>query len=263
LMSYIRRATREDFASLHIVVTGAEKLKKKIADHFEERFGVRTLEGYGATELSPVAALSVPDVSVDGITQVGRKEGSIGQPIPGVAMAIVDPDSGAVVPEGGQGLLLAKGPNVMSGYLNNPEKTLEVIKDGWYNTGDIARIDSDGFVFLLDRLSRYSKIGGEMVPHLAVEEKIFQALGAVGQVIHVTAVPDEKKGEQLILFYTDEAGTADSLNKIIAESDLPNLWKPRRENFVRIETMPTMGSGKLDQKKLKEKAQELEATKKR
>ncbi len=257
LMAYIRRATRQDFASLHIVVAGAEKLKKKLADHFEQHFGVRPLEGYGATELSPVAALSLPDVSVDGVRQVGSKDGSIGQPIPGVAMTIVDPDSGAVVQEGGQGLLLVKGPNVMLGYLNNQEKTAEVIRDGWYNTGDIARIDSDGFVFLLDRLSRYSKIGGEMVPHMAVEDKIFHKLGAVGQVIYVTAIPDERKGEQLVLFHTDEAGDLDSIYRIIAGSDLPNLWKPRRENIIRIEAMPTLGSGKLDQKRLREKAMEF------
>lgn len=254
LMAYIRRATREDFASLRIVVTGAEKLNKKTADHFEERFGVRPLEGYGATELSPVAALSISDVTVDGVLHVGSKSGSVGHPVPGVAMIVVDPDSGAVVPEGRPGLLLVKGPNVMLGYLDNPGRTAEVTRDGWYNTGDIARIDSDGFVFLLDRLSRFSKIGGEMVPHAVVEEKLFHKLGAVGQVLFVTAIPDERKGEQLVVFYTDEAGSLDSLCRIVAESDLPNLWKPRRENFIRIDAMPTLGSGKLDQKRLREEA---------
>jgi len=171
----------------------------------------------------------------------------------------VDPESGAVIKDGGRGLLMVKGPNVMLGYLGKPEKTAEVIKDGWYDTGDIAKIDGDGFVFLLDRVSRFSKIGGEIVPHMAVEDKIYHALGAVGHVIHVTSVPDEKKGELLVLLYTDEAGTAESLSRIIAESDLPNLWKPRRENLIRIEAMPTLGSGKLDQKKLKDKALESAA----
>jgi len=259
LVGYMRRATRADFASLRVVVAGAEKLKKKIADHFEAHFGIRPLEGYGTTELSPVAALNIPDVESDGVHQTGTKEESIGQPIPGVAMRIVDPESGAVIKDGGRGLLMVKGPNVMLGYLGKPEKTAEVIKDGWYDTGDIAKIDGDGFVFLLDRVSRFSKIGGEMVPHMAVEDKIYHALGAVGHVIHVTSVPDEKKGELLVLLYTDEAGTAESLSRIIAESDLPNLWKPRRENLIRIEAMPTLGSGKLDQKKLKDKALESAA----
>jgi len=256
LLSYIRRAVREDFSSLRMVVAGAEKLKKKIADSFEERFGIRPLEGYGATELSPVGALNVPDIALHGVKHIGTKEGSIGHPLPGVIMKVVDPNTGAIVPEGERGLLMVKGPNVMLGYLGNPEKTAEVIRDGWYNTGDIAKMDRDGFVFLLDRMSRYSKIAGEMVPHMAVEEKILHRLGAVGQVLFVTASPDDKKGEQLVAFYTDEAGDADNLYRIVSESDLPNLWRPRRENLVRIEAMPTLGSGKLDLKKLKEMALE-------
>ncbi|GAI14588.1 unnamed protein product, partial [marine sediment metagenome] len=161
LLAYIRRAKRDDFASLQAVVVGAEKLKKRVADTFEEQFGIRPLEGYGTTELSPVGALNVKDVVIDDTGQVGVKEGSVGHPIPGVTMKIVDPDSGAALPSGEEGLLMVKGPNVMIGYLDDKEKTSEVLQDGWYNTGDIAKIDEDGFVFLLDRMSRYSKIGGE------------------------------------------------------------------------------------------------------
>lgn len=257
LLSYIRRAEREDFATLRLVVTGAEKLKKKLADAFEEKFGVRPLEGYGATELSPVAALGVPDVQVDGLRQAGTREGSIGHPIPGVVMRIVDADTGAPVPEGTSGLLKVKGPNVMLGYLGQPEKTAEVLDRGWYSTGDIARMDDDGFVFLLDRASRYSKIGGEMVPHLAVEEKILQALKTMNPAVFVTAAPDEKKGEQLVVLHTPEAGDAEILYRLVADSDLPNLWKPRKDNFFRLETLPTLGSGKLDLKKLKQTAIEM------
>ncbi|MFC1497252.1 acyl-[ACP]--phospholipid O-acyltransferase [Verrucomicrobiota bacterium] len=256
LLAYIRRAKREDFASLKAVVVGAEKLKKRVADSFEEKFGIRPLEGYGATELSPAANLSIPDVEVDHVPQIGVKEGSIGHPVPGVAEKIIDIDSGKELPYGEEGVLFVKGPNVMMGYLHNPEKTAEVLKDGWYNTGDIAKMDEDGFVYIVDRLSRFSKIGGEMVPHLAVEEKFMQALDSIGQVVSVTSAPDEKRGEQLVVVYTDEAGSVDELRKIMKESDLPNLWKPKKDNFVRIETIPVLGSGKVDLKQLKQIAKE-------
>ncbi|MBA4389021.1 MAG: acyl-[ACP]--phospholipid O-acyltransferase, partial [Verrucomicrobia bacterium] len=254
LLGYIRKAKKDDFASLRILVVGAEKLKKKVADAFEERFALRPREGYGATELSPVVSLNVPDVDIAGVKQPGTREGSIGHPVPGVHVKVVDPDTMQPVPEGQQGLLLVKGPNVMLGYLGNPAKTAEVLKDGWYNTGDIARVDEDGFVFLLDRLSRYSKIGGEMIPHIAVEDHYMQALGAVTPVIYVTSAPDEKKGEQLIVFYTQEAGEVEKLQGIIADADIPNLWKPRKENYFKIEALPTLGSGKIDQKRLKDLA---------
>ena len=136
-------------------------------------------------------------------------------------------------------------------------KTADVLKNGLYVTGDIAIIDRDGFVTLLDRLSRYSKIGGEMVPHLAVEDVYLQALGATSPVVVVTSAPDEKKGEQLVVFYTDEAGTPDRLHEVITKSDLPNLWKPRRDNYVRLETLPTLGSGKMDLKRLRSMAEDF------
>ena len=165
LLAYLRRAKREDFVSLRVVITGAEKLKAKVADFFEERFGIRPMEGYGTTELAPVIALSLPDVEVDGVRQHGSKEGSVGHPIPGVVIKVVDPDSGAELKAGEAGLILVKGPNVMVGYLGRPDKTAEVIKDGWYVTGDIGVLDDDGFIRITDRLRRFSKIGGEMVPH--------------------------------------------------------------------------------------------------
>jgi acyl-[acyl-carrier-protein]-phospholipid O-acyltransferase/long-chain-fatty-acid--[acyl-carrier-protein] ligase len=257
LMVYIRRAKKEDFASLRLIITGAEKLKQRIADSFEKRFDIRPMEGYGTTELAPVAAVSLPDVEIDGGRHIGDKEGSIGHPVPSVAMKIVDPDTGELVPSGEQGMLMVKGPNVMAGYLNNPEKTAEVLRDGWYETGDIAKVDNDGFIFILDRMSRYSKIGGEMVPHLAVEEKLMQALKTVNQTVFVTSIDDEKKGEQLAVLHTDEAGDPDNLRKIISESDLPNLWRPRQDKYFKIDELPTLGSGKLDLKQLKGMARAL------
>jgi len=257
LLAYIRRAKREDFASLRAIITGAEKLRKKTADVFEERFGIRPMEGYGATELSPVAAFGIPDIVIDGVRQKGTKEGSVGHAVPGVTIKVIDADTGLSVEPGKEGLLLIKGPNVMLGYLDNPKKTAEAVKDGWYVTGDVGVVDRDGFVFLLDRLSRYSKIGGEMVPHLAVEDQYLHALGAMNQSVAVTSAPDEKKGEQLVVFYTDEAGTPDRLHDIIAHSSLPNLWKPKKDSYIHVDSLPTLGSGKMDLKRLKSMAEEF------
>jgi acyl-[acyl-carrier-protein]-phospholipid O-acyltransferase/long-chain-fatty-acid--[acyl-carrier-protein] ligase len=259
LQLYLRKATREDFATLEFIIAGAEKLKSGLAEAFEERFGLRPLEGYGTTELSPVAALSLPHVHDGAVSQKGWKEGSVGLPLPGVAMKVVDPDTGRPLGVDEPGLLLVKGPNVMLGYLGRPDLTAEAIRDGWYRTGDVARIDSEGFVIITDRLSRFSKIGGEMVPHQGVEEELHRVLGAAGQVLAVTAAPDEKKGEKLVLLYTDEAGGPEAVAKAIDTADLPNLWKPGRDACFRIDAIPILGTGKTDLKTLKETGKRLAA----
>jgi acyl-[acyl-carrier-protein]-phospholipid O-acyltransferase/long-chain-fatty-acid--[acyl-carrier-protein] ligase len=257
LMLYLRKATKEDFASLRYVVVGAEKLKERLAVAFEERFGIRPLEGYGATELSPVATLSLPHVEAGGVAQRGWKEGCVGLPLPGVAVKVTDPDTGRTLPVGEAGLLKIKGPNVMLGYLGKPELTAEVLQDGWYNTGDVARMDAEGFVAITDRLSRFSKIGGEMVPHLGIEEALHRQLGLATQVLAVMSVPDERKGERLVLLYTDEAGDAARLAQAVETADIPNLWKPGRESSFRIGALPVLGSGKLDLRALKDLAGQL------
>jgi acyl-[acyl-carrier-protein]-phospholipid O-acyltransferase/long-chain-fatty-acid--[acyl-carrier-protein] ligase len=246
LTLYYRRAAREDLVTLRAVVVGAEKLSQRLADAFEERFGIRPREGYGATELSPVATLSLEDVTIGGILQAGSKEGSAGHPVPGVAVKIVDPEAGTPQPPGRPGLLLVKGPNVMRGYLNRPDLTAEAVQDGWYRTGDIAHVDEDGFVFITDRLARFSKIGGEMVPHLAIEEALYRALGTADPVLAVTSVADDRKGERLVVLYTEGAGDAASLKAIMDKSELPNLWKPSPNSYFKIDALPVMGSGKLD-----------------
>jgi len=255
LLAYLRRAKKEDFTTLRLVVTGAEKLKSKLADSFQEKFGVRPLEGYGATELSPVITLSLPDVELGGVRQYGSKKGSVGHPIPGVAIRVVDPDSGAILKPGQPGLLLVRGPNVMLGYLGRSDKTAEAVKNGWYVTGDIGVMDDDGFIRITDRLSRFSKIGGEMVPHGVVEDELHGRIGQ-SQVLAVTAVPDEKKGERLIVIYTKGATDAETLQRHMSESALPNLWKPGRDCYIEVECLPILGSGKLDLKRLKEIALE-------
>jgi len=251
LLAYLRRAKKEDFATLRLVVTGAEKLKSKVADSFQEKFGVRPLEGYGATELSPVITLSLPDVELGGVRQHGSKEGSVGHPIPGVAIRVVDPDSGAILKPGQPGLLLVRGPNVMLGYLGRSDKTAEAVRNGWYVTGDIGVMDDDGFIRITDRLSRFSKIGGEMVPHGVVEDELHGRIGQ-NQVLAVTAVPDEKKGERLVVIYTKGATDAETLQRHMSESALPNLWKPGRDCYIEVDCLPILGSGKLDLKRLKE-----------
>ena len=255
LLNYTRRAGKEDFAGLRLVVVGAEKLKKTVSDAFEARFGIRPMEGYGTTELSPVVSLNLPDVESRGVYQLGNKEGTVGHPIPGVAVKIVDAESGEPLSIDAEGLLLVKGPNVMLGYLGMEEKTAEVLRDGWYNTGDIGRIDEDGFLMITDRLSRFSKIAGEMVSHVGIERVYLQALDTSEQVVAVTSVPDARKGEELIVLYSAEAGDADSLHEIMSQSKLPNMWKPRRSNYIKTESIPALGSGKLDLVKIRKIAQ--------
>ncbi len=250
LLAYLRKAKPEDFKSLLYVITGAEKLKPRIAEAFTERFGITPLEGYGTTELSPVAALSLPHVESDGIRQPGHKPGSVGQPVPGVSVRIVDPDTNEILPPNKPGLLLIKGPNVMLGYLGKPQLTAEVIQDGWYRTGDIAQIDEEGFVFITDRLARFSKIAGEMVPHGAIEDEYLRGLGKHEPVLAVASVPDEKKGERLVVMYTDAAGDPEKLREIIEKSPIPNLWKPAKNSYYKIDALPMTGTGKLDVKTL-------------
>jgi acyl-[acyl-carrier-protein]-phospholipid O-acyltransferase/long-chain-fatty-acid--[acyl-carrier-protein] ligase len=254
LALYTRKIEPADFRRLRFVATGAERLRSAVAEAFEARFGVAPREGYGATELSPVAAFSVPDVSVGGAQQIGSKPGSVGLPVPGVVMKVVDPETGCGLPSGTPGLLLVKGPNVMLGYLNREDLTAAAIVDGWYRTGDIACMDEDGFVRITDRLARFSKLGGEMVPHGAIEEAVQQATGQTEPVVAVTAVPDDRRGERLVLFYTPAAGPVEVIHAAIAAAPLPNLWKPGPEDCVPIEALPLLPTGKLDLSHLRELA---------
>ena len=260
LNAYLRRCPPEDFGSLRIVMAGAEKLSERISTAFEDHFGIRPLEGYGCTECSPVVAVNTNDFRAADFRQVGAKRGTIGHPLPGIGVRIVDPETRELLSPGRPGLLLVRGPNVMRGYLNRPDKTTDVLVDGWYNTGDIAAMDEDGFLRITDRLSRFSKIGGEMVPHIKVEETLHELADAPEQVFAVTAVPDEKKGERLIVLTTvPEEQLAEVLSQL-ARADLPPLWKPRPDQFLRIEALPYLGTGKLDLRRLREIAIEFAGT---
>ena len=257
LLQYIRRADKDDFHTLRYVITGAEKLRVRVAEAFEKKFGLAPLEGYGVTETTPVVSVNVPDIDTGRSIQLGTKKGTIGRAVPGVSVKIVDSITSRLLPPGEEGLLMVRGPNVMLGYLNQPERTAEVLKDGWYNTGDIAKMDEEGFTTITDRASRFSKIGGEMVPHIALEEVYLKPLDAEGRVVVVTSVADEARGERLVVLFTDEAGTAEQLHEIMNDSELPNLWKPRLDDYVKVDAIPVTGSGKIDLKAVKQLAAEI------
>jgi acyl-[acyl-carrier-protein]-phospholipid O-acyltransferase/long-chain-fatty-acid--[acyl-carrier-protein] ligase len=259
LQLYLRGCAAEDFGSLRLVLAGAEKLPDRLAAAFEDKFGIRPLEGYGCTECGPAVAVNTDDFRSAGFRQVGGKRGKIGHPLPGVSVQIVDPQNGAPLPQGQPGLMLVSGPNLMQGYLGRPEKTAEVLKDGWYVTGDIAAIDDDGFLQITDRLSRFSKIGGEMVPHIKVEEKLHELAGVTEQTFVVAGVPDEKKGERLVVLHKLADAQLQGCLEKLAQSDLPNLWKPRPDQFFPVDTLPYLGTGKIDLRKVKEMAAEFAA----
>ena len=252
LRTYLRRCPAEDFASLEVVLTGAEKLPIDLCDAFEKKFGIRPGEGYGTTELSPIAAFHVPKNRATRPDQLGYKEGTVGRPIPDVSVKAVDPDTGADVGIGHTGLLCFKGPNVMKGYLNRPDLTAKVIKDGWYNTGDVGMVLPDGSIQITGRQSRFSKIGGEMVPHIKIEEHLQQILASDPDElkIAVTGVPDRSRGERLIVLYTEISKTPDAICRELSASGLPNIWIPSPDSFCQVDAIPVLGTGKLDLKGL-------------
>jgi acyl-[acyl-carrier-protein]-phospholipid O-acyltransferase/long-chain-fatty-acid--[acyl-carrier-protein] ligase len=257
LNAYTRRCEPEQFGSLRFVMAGAEKLPDRIAQAFEDRFGIRPLEGYGCTECSPAVTVNTIDFRAASFRQVGAKRGSIGHPLPGMTVKIIDPESKQTLSTNQPGLLLVRGPNVMQGYLNQPEKTAAVLRDGWYNTGDIAMVDEDGFLRVTDRLSRFSKIGGEMVPHIKVEDKLHELAQATEQVFVVTAVPDERKGERLMVLHTLPEDKLKETLELLAKCDLPALWRPRPDQFLSVEKLPYLGTGKLDLRRARELASEV------
>ncbi len=252
LQIFMRGCEPEQFGSLQYVVVGAEKLPERLAQAFEDRFGIRPLEGYGCTECAPIVAVNTRDFRAPGFRQVGAKRGKIGHPLPGISARVVDPDTFEPVPVGHPGMLLIRGPNVMVGYLGKPDKTDEAVRDGWYITGDIASLDEDGFLTITDRLSRFSKIGGEMVPHIKIEEKLHELAGATEQCFTVTGVPDEKRGERLVVLHTLPDDKLKPVLEQFAACELPNLWKPKPDQFRRITAFPHLGTGKLDLRKIRE-----------
>ncbi len=257
LQAYMRRCSPESFGSLQYVLVGAEKLADRVAMAFEDTFGIRPLEGYGCTECSPVVTVNGRDFRAPGFRQVGARRGKIGHPLPGVTVRVVDIDAGLPVAPGTPGMLLVKGPNVMKGYLGRPEKTAEVLHDGWYTTGDVAILEEDGFLTITDRLSRFSKIGGEMVPHIRIEDKLQELAGVTEQVFAVSALPDEKKGERIVVISTLSTEKLAPVIEKFAQCDLPALWKPRSGAFFHVDALPILGTGKIDLRGVKALATQM------
>lgn len=253
LRGYMKRIAAAQLASLKLVVTGAEKLPQSLANAFEEKFGIRPQEGYGLTETSPATNVNLPDPAPenDAIVLPSSRRGSVGQMMPGLAIKITDPATEGEVPVDRQGIIWFKGSNVFPGYLGDPKKTGEVLRDGWFRTGDVGRVDADGFLYIEGRISRFSKIAGEMVPHETVEAAVNKVLGLDGETerrIAIVGVPDEQKGEVILLLSTI-AGPAleqeciDLRYKLLDEG-LSSLWCPK--HIVPVREIPVLASGKLD-----------------
>ena len=245
LRGYVKRATREQLRSIKLLVTGAEKLPQELSETFLEKFGIEIMQGYGLTETSPAASFNLPNRVPDAI-QASNRRGSSGRLVAGLAAQIRNPETGAPLTLHDKGMLWFKGANVFEGYLDDPARTADVIQDGWFRTGDLARFDEDGFLFIEGRMSRFSKIGGEMVPHETVEARIVETFGFSGEgerIIAITSAPDEAKGEMLVVLTTREISQNDLREKLSA-SGMPNLWIPR--HILRVPQIPVLASGKLD-----------------
>jgi len=258
---FLKKATKEELASLNLVVTGAEKLPMDLYDAFLAQFDIEILQGYGLTETTPVASVNQHNPPVTTSTaepQSGKRVGSVGRLLPGMTGRIVDPDTGEQLPLDSTGMLWLKGPNIFPGYLKDPEKTTAAIKEGgWFITGDLGRMDEEGFVYIEGRLSRFSKIGGEMVPHGTVEARIAELFGwdqNEGPSVVVTGIPDAIKGEALVMLTTQEI-TADQIRTKLLDAGLPNLWIPRI--IRRVDRIPMLGTGKTDLKSCRTLAIEL------
>jgi acyl-[acyl-carrier-protein]-phospholipid O-acyltransferase / long-chain-fatty-acid--[acyl-carrier-protein] ligase len=249
LRGYLRKAQPDQLRTLRLIITGAEKLPIALAKLFEERFGQRVFEGYGLTETSPVVSVNLPERKAKNprdVVQPTSRLGSVGKMALGIAAEIREPETGQRLSLHDSGMLWLRGANIFEGYLRDPERTAQVLHNGWLRTGDIGRFDEDGFLYIEGRLSRFSKIGGEMVPHEAVEQKILSALGLEGRserLIAIAGVPDSSKGEAVVLLTTIEIDP-EQLRTKLRENGVPNLWIPK--HIRRTEAIPVLASGKLD-----------------
>ena len=260
LQHYMHKMKPGQFASLRLVVTGAEKLRADISDKFKEKTGLSIVEGFGCTELSPIVAINLSY----SVFELGRKAGmpgSIGAALPGIHVKIVDPNTGETLPPNTPGLMLVKGALVMRGYLDDKEATDRVIdKNGYYNTGDVASMSPDGYLTITGRLARFSKIAGEMVPHELVEMAINEILQSEERCVAVCGCRDPRRGERLVVFYSTDKLVPEEMVEKLHQRGMPNLWVPKATDFVRLESIPMLGAGKIDlQKLVREECSKLEA----
>lgn len=263
LRGYLRKGRPEQFRTLRLTITGAEKLPLDLAETFEQKLGKHVFEGYGLTETAPVVSVNLPEPPPKvpgGFVQPTSRPGSVGKMAPGIAAEIRNPDTDQKLSLHDTGMLWLRGPNIFENYLHDPERTAEVLRDGWFKTGDIGRFDQDGFLYIEGRLSRFSKIGGEMVPHEAVEQKILTALGLNGQserLIAIVGVTDPSKGEAMVLLSAIDIDLSE-LREKLRGAGVPNLWIPKK--VCRVEAIPVLASGKLDLPRCKQVVDEAKPT---
>ena len=240
-----KKVSSESMQSLRLVVAGAEKLRPEVRDGFEAKFKMSVYEGYGTTETSPGASVNLPDIKSP--FKLRNRPGTVGKAFSGTEFRIVDPDSLDPIPTGEDGLILIGGPQIMKGYLKMPEKTAEVIEliDGyrWYRTGDKGHLDKDGFLTIVDRYSRFAKIGGEMISLTTVEEEILDACKIKDLEIAATCLPDQRKGEKIVLLSTNNLDK-NELIKILSKAKINPLYHPA--SVLVVDEIPKLGSGKTD-----------------
>ncbi|MDC3345249.1 AMP-binding protein [Candidatus Pseudothioglobus singularis] len=240
-----KKVKSESMQSLRLVVAGAEKLRAEVKDGFESKFNLPVYEGYGTTETSPGASVNLPDINVP--YKLRNRPGTVGKAFSGTEFRIVDPDSLEPIPTGEDGLILIGGPQIMKGYLKMPEKTAEVIEliDGfrWYRTGDKGHLDKDGFLTIVDRYSRFAKIGGEMISLTTVEEEILDALNTKDLEIAATCLPDQRKGEKIVLLATNNLDES-HFKKLLTDAKVNPLYHPAQ--VILVDEIPKLGSGKTD-----------------
>ena len=259
LQKYLHRCSGEELASLRLIATGAEKLRADIAEKVRTLTNGRLeiVECYGCTELSPVVSINLARDVADLGCKVGCRD-SIGHPLENVSVRILDPLTFTPVEQGEEGILCVKGSLVMRGYLNDETLTKQVMAGEYYITGDIAKIDKSGYIHICGRLSRFSKIAGEMVPHELVERTINEMCACDNRVVAVGGLPDPAKGEALLVLYTDEMPfTPEQIVDQLRERSISNLWIPKAKNFHKVDTLPLLGSGKLDLSLLRKIADEI------
>ena len=254
LRACMNRCHAEQFRTVKLCIAGGEKLRNELAVSLKGQLGLFVLEGYGLTETSTVVACNVPfEVSLsDGTRVLGYKSGTVGLPLPGTSLKIVDMQTQGEMPIGKEGMVLVRGPLIMKGYLHNPEATARAMSGDWFITGDLGFVDQSGFLTVSGRLSQFSKIAGEMVPQIGVQEKILAITGGDEQSLAVTALPDSARGERLVVLYTDLGGlNPQELVQALEQTEISRLWIPAAHDFLHVETLPVLPTCKVNVKAIR------------